>query len=29
MQKKMSDDMRPEYDFNGGERGKFYHPDAT
>jgi hypothetical protein len=22
-------DMQPEYDFSKGERGKFYHPDAT
>jgi hypothetical protein len=20
--------MRPQYDFSGGERGKFYHPQA-
>lgn len=23
------DDMQPEYDFNKGERGKFYNPDIT
>ena len=26
---KNSDEMRPEYSFKGGERGKFYRPDAT
>ena len=25
----MSDDMREEYDFSKGERGKFYRPNAS
>ena len=29
MKKQKTDELQAEYDFKGGERGKFYRPDAT